>query len=140
MSDSISRPPSKLTVVETVYHQAYGGQARSVVSNFSRTLNSDEEVYQRRMDLTPEWQALDCGWIKSCSMLLIENPPLRLQRVPTLEEAVENSKKVVEVSFLSANGIIIFPGESARFTPTRPQELLLRAQVPLRCRITLFPG
>lgn len=128
-----SPPPDRgrLTVVETIYHQAPGESPREVPSRYSRWLDSEESLYQRTMRVGEEWTPIDLGWLAGDvgMILLSAESGSKRNTIPTEEERREDESKVIEVSFRTEApraDITLLPGESARFCPAFAKEILLR--------------
>ncbi len=124
---------SKLTVVGTVYYQCAGGEPVSVESKFTRELDSDEQIYQRRSKVGEDFIPLDCGWLgDNVGMLVLTNDEGKnLQVHPTEEEAEALSRRVIEVRYKGdlyglAGGWLVPPGESFRGYPSSTEGLMLR--------------
>jgi hypothetical protein len=65
---------SRITVVQTVYFESQeGGQPFAHESKFSRLVDTDEQHWFRRMRVGDGWKPLDIGWIKGCSLMVLEN-------------------------------------------------------------------
>jgi hypothetical protein len=77
--------PHQITVLETVYHAAPGQQLTSVTTTWTLPIESDEQVYQRRVRLTSDWQPLDCGWVIDVALVLIKNDGVTPIRVGNAE-------------------------------------------------------
>ena len=129
---------SRVTVVETVYHRSPGAPPVGVESRFSQDLDSDEQVYERRLKATKEWQLLDCGWVEDPLMLLIINEEgKRLQVNPTDEEREDTAKRVLQIAYViivlgevGGEGIpyLVPPGTSTRLYPSTIEGLHVRCQ------------
>lgn len=137
----------RITVVETIYYQPFGDQATSVESKFDRILDSvDEQPYSRKCKATEEWQSLDTGWVKTCSMLSIENNEGKFaQRIPTPEERDEAKAKVLELAYsgeyVDEDTWLILPGESMRGLPADLSRLLIRCRKgSAKFTVTAFPA
>lgn len=64
---------SRLTVVETaVWEPGDEGPATAVESRFEVLASTDEQPYVRRLKVGQEWQRLEMGWLKGCSMLFVQ--------------------------------------------------------------------
>ena len=137
--------PDRLVVVETVYYQQTGQQPLAIETRFSKPLESREQLYQRQLKTTQEWESLDVGWIKSVGMLLLKNCAGKdLQENPSEQLAAEIASSTIELGIpdcQSSFTILVPPGESARFCPSS-LDLLVRcknvANVPYV--LTLIPG
>lgn len=141
----LSPPPNnRLTVVETVYHQTFGEQPVSVESRFERELQSDEQMYQRRKIATEEWQPLDLGWVEEVGCVVAQNTEGQfLQLIPTPEQRAENAKKILEVAYLPAAGMVFYvpPGESLRLYPSHPKQLVIRCQAgTVKYTVNIIPA
>lgn len=137
----------RITVVETVYHQAPGQQPTSVECRHTKSLDSDEQPYTRRVKVGQEWQALDCGWLEEASLLVLSNAKEQFAVNPTDEQRQEAEARVVEVGIAAEDDdtritplFLIAPGDTFRGQP-----LGVKA-IKLRCRkgeatvtINLFP-
>lgn len=137
---------SRITVVETVYHQTVPDQPTALESRFSRFLASDEQVYVRRLTVGEDWQRLDTGWLKVASLLLVSNDEGRGQQVqPTDQERADIAARVIEVAHGEYRSAIlpdwlIPPGESLRGCPASLGNIWLRCrQGVARCTVVLFP-
>lgn len=127
----MAEPPSRVTVVEQVYHQILNGQPHLVESRFSRDLESDEQAYERRLKVGEAGVPLDCGWVTKASQLLIINEEGRnLQVNPTDEERKKLSEKVLEVYYVQSltSPWLVLPGESMRGCPSTLEGLRIRSQ------------
>jgi len=68
-----NKEPSRLTVVERVYHQPAGQEAVAFESPFYRFLASEDTCYNRSLTVTPEWQQIDLAWVAKPAMLYLAN-------------------------------------------------------------------
>lgn len=139
---------SKLTVVETVYHQGANRQPTSTDSRYSRYLETDDQPYSRTVTLDEAWKVLDIGWFAErqplrVRLLVIQNEEGKYLAIqPTDLERLALKEKVVEVSVggISADWEVL-PGESLRGSPSGdPRRLRLRSRSgKTRCTYTLYP-
>ncbi|KKN23028.1 hypothetical protein LCGC14_0908990 [marine sediment metagenome] len=133
----------RLTVVSRAYHQRVGKEPKMVNSAFSRTLESHQQLYQRELEATEEWELLDCGWVESAGMLIIQNVEGQgLQRNPTEEEKEASAKKVLQLSYAVIDGSywLIPPGESIQAFPSKVTLLYIRSQSGItEYTLTIFP-
>ena len=123
--------PSRLVVVENIYHQESGRQPTSVESNYTRFLKTDEEVYRRRMKVGENWMSIESGWIEKPGMIILKNEEVYRGAVnPTPDEIKEVQKKIVEVSSstLPDCSWFILPGENMRGIPKDLSNIRLRCQ------------
>lgn len=133
---------SRLTVVETIYHQDADGQPTAVEANYARWLASDEHPFQRRLKVGEEWQRLETGWLEDVSLLVLTNEEGKgLQTIPTDEERVALAARIVEVGTPGSEADwLILPGESLRGRPAAMRQLRFRCRAgTARCVLTLFP-
>jgi hypothetical protein len=123
---------SRLSVVEMVYHQPFGGPPTTALSDgirFTRELESNEQPYERHKVAKEEWQQLDCGWIEQCGMLLIKNDEGQFFVNPTKEDRTTVSEKVIDVTYDALNPhYYILPGESMRVCPVNAGDLRIRCR------------
>jgi len=64
----------RLVVVEQVHHSLSVEQPTTIESRYVRPLSSDEQAYgPRTLDVGPEWQPVDVGWVKMVGMLCLQN-------------------------------------------------------------------
>jgi hypothetical protein len=136
-------------VIEQVYHYtADGGQPLVVTSRYNRRV-PDVQPYQRRVDVGPEWQPLDCGWVTTPGMLVLANEGPRWTAVPTEQQAAASKISILELGMeYSTDGpvsLLVFArvrsGESCRWEPNPGVRLLVRcAAGPARATLTALPG
>lgn len=154
MPDSIPPRPAvaRLTVVETVYHQAAPNDPTCTEARFGRVIESDEQPYKRQIVVRERWDELDLGWLKGkpIGQLILSNAPTNWQRWPTPEEKAEAEARVVEITHVEPDEAIerfaapfarVRPGESCRFEPVDPGALRVRCRSgETRATLTLIPG
>jgi hypothetical protein len=99
--------PPQLTVVEKVYYRTGNEDPTEIDTRYSRTLSNAEQVYERRLTVGQEWQAIPTGWINRCAMLIVKN----------LEGTNEADNKAVELGYGKISLFEIIPRESFRCTP-----------------------
>ncbi len=144
----MDRLPSRLTVVDSVYYQCPNQKTTQADSRFHRTVESREQPYVRHLEATEEWQLLDCGYLANepiSQVLIINNEGMNLQVRPTLEEATETEKKVLEVGHIEMGqvrpGWEICPKESHRGRAIRGQDLHIRCRSgTAEFTVYLFPA
>lgn len=129
------RKVSTLIVVESICHRISGESPEGVRYQFSRELQSNEETWQRRFNVTTEWQPLPLGWIADngleSSMVRIQNEEGKFDTIPTPEQQAECDKRIVEIKYDSANDDevwLILPQESFRGCPKKCDLLVIRSQ------------
>ncbi len=141
-SEEVSPPKrplqDRLTVVSHVYHQRVGRNPKVIECKFTRDLESRQQVYERELEATEEWQPLDHGWLKdSVRMLVITNQEgQNLQVHPTDEEREATAKRVLCLAYGSNNGPhpcldccwLVPPGESFQGFPSQISQLCIRSQ------------
>lgn len=135
---------SRLSVLNTVYHQPAGEQPMAVVGNYCRWLESDEQPFSRRLRIGEEWQAIETGWIRHAGLVVLKNDEGVFDQVqPTEQERMDAQAKVLEVSCSSGPPEaqwLVRPGESLPATPASTMRLQIRCrQGQARCTVTAFP-
>lgn len=129
-------PVNRLTVVGTVYHQRPGEQPTAVPFQFTRSLEIDEQPYERHTTVSDfEWVKLDLGWLQGrVGTIVIANRDGGSQTNPTDEERVQLKQRVLLVGSPSTElGLfvirdIVSPGEVAILTVLDPDALWIRSQ------------
>jgi hypothetical protein len=137
-----------------------------VATRFARHLKSDEQPYVRTgVKVGGKWQPISLGWLgeeggAGVSDVAIENlEGTGLQVIPTLEEAADISKRVLEVSVAGKPcggqtswdeddqeeepqpGFIVRPGEGLRLTPVDASLLRIRClHGSARVCLTVYPA
>jgi hypothetical protein len=139
--------PARLTVTETVYYQYGQDQPVQASAQFGRTLDTEEQAYQRKVTVGEDWKPLDVGWAGPVpAMLVVANDEHRYvpPTIPTPEEAAALEAKVVEVGVTPPNGAVVGfarvrPRETCRFEPSA--RVVVRCPAG-RCRVVVFaaPG
>lgn len=138
-------PDNNIGVVSTVWFRdrEAGASPHSVVSRWSRMLNSREQVYVRKTRVGPEWTNLNLGWLQDqCGLLVIvNNEGSFTQRQPTGPEREEAAKKILEIATASSVDIphpftLVFPQEDMRVSPER-SNYRIRSQYG-DCRFTIY--
>lgn len=124
----------RLTMVQTFYHQVNGGDAHEIRTQCDRTLESDEQVYERNTTASPDPIPLDFGWLNDqpIALIVIKN-----------QEPGQYQDKLLEVNFPGSEvGLLISPGEVMAFRPTQPHLVTLKALNSSKIKYTLFvvPG
>lgn len=133
------KPKDRLTVIQTISHETPGGEPVGIWSGFSRILDTDEQVWERRYKINSTWTKLDCGWFegKQCSQVLIRNETGNdLVVNPTPEQRLEIASKTIEVSFegdasslAGTNPHCLIPsGESFRAMPVNLDHVYVRCR------------
>ena len=134
---------SRIVVIENIYHQVTGEQPMCVESRYTKHLDTEEQVYQRRLVVDQKPRLLDLGWVEIPAMIHVQNEEGRnLQVVPTEEELEEIKLKDIILSYTDYwEGFIIPPGESQKFIPTGTSSLIIRSNHDkAKCTITVYPG
>ena len=92
----------RLNVVFNASHEHFGDQPFGINLIFSKFLESNEQVYTRRVEATEEWQPIDMGWMEDvgASMVVIENLEGKgLVVNPTKKQQEDINSRVLEVSY-----------------------------------------
>lgn len=133
----------RITVVSTVTHHVSPHQPTSVTVGYARRLESDEQCWQRRMQVGEDRVPLQCGWIEAASMLIVKNEAERFALNPTEEQQAESAARIVEIAMDRDESVfaVVHPDEDARFTPLDPERLYLRCRKGITTvSITLVPA
>ena len=134
---------SRLTVVETVYHQNPKEQPTCVDSRHTQVIEGDEQVWQRRCKVGEEWTPIDQGWIEACSCFHVRNDEGRFLINPTDAEREEVAARVLEIAFAGQvqHAWLVRPGMTFRGEPSEARSLLIRCRSgEARYTVTFFPG
>jgi len=109
----------RLTVVDNLYYQVPGDEPEHFQATFSRTLESDEQPYTRKISVGPEWRLLDFGWIDEPGLFILDNRGLpRMQFIQEKQPDPESLAVLVRPRGVSGHFSWRVPvGESARFSP-----------------------
>lgn len=122
--------PARLCIVSTIYHQQHNRNPLSFEGKVSRPLKTKEQVYTRQLTIGEHWTALDTGWLKTAShILIVNNEGKFLTANPTNEEALSIPQRIIELGYTAHNSDtwLIRPGE---FFAGSPSHLDLR----IRCK------
>lgn len=119
--ESEPQSPSRVSIVETLYFHTVGVNPHVVQTRYGRNLKTEEQVFVRRLTLTDDWVALDAGWLKAVSYVLIQNMEGRMLQVnPTDEERADIESRVVEISFSASEPQPANDGPRDMFSPPLP--------------------
>ena len=120
---------AQLTVVEYLYYQKHGESPVAYTSRSTEDIvDTTEQVWVREVNVPCVWTTLECGWVKECSVLLLEN--LSKDNLLGLSFGGENREADCSIP----------PGGSLRCCPLTLSKLALVCfGGTARCRITLFP-
>ena len=132
---------NRMTIVEHAYHQTNGDHPFALTSNFARSLETDEQLFCRRLRVTEEWQPLE-SWLKQTAMLIVSNDEGKhLVVVPSKEQKDETARKVIEVAMPPyEHPWLVLPGESMRAQPADLSVVRIRSRSGLtNCTVSLFP-
>ena len=119
----------RMTVVETVYHRLPGESPTSKDIGFSFDLESDEQIWERRMKVCSSWIPLDCGWVESVGMVIVKN----------------ESDSVIEIGVSLGGDQVpvqrLMPKESLRMRPHDSRTVLIRSVTGAAAIvITVYPN
>lgn len=132
-------PPSRITVVETIYHISPGDEPVAIQSSYNRVLSTDEQPCIRRGKTGKEWARIDSGWVDEPSVVLLQNVD---PRANTVTETV--SDRTIEVGIVIGSSVYvvatILPGESMRFSPSIASAFRIRSVISVRYIAAFFPG
>lgn len=125
-------PELRLTVTDNIYYAQPGADPKQIDASYSRFIRTNEQIYERITHASTTWNKIGSGWIEGkASLVTIRNRYTRdvTNRNPTQAEIEETKKHILEVSFSTADtaDILIYPGESCRFTPKDLSRLKIRS-------------
>jgi len=134
---------ARLTVDERVYVQFPGQQAEDFSPETSITYlkeSDDSQVYVRHTYAGESFKAIDMGWIKDSSCIIIQNTQkLDSQVIPSEAELADLAQYVIRVCFVGREKYLneqwlLAPGESMR---GKSQGVLLIQCSKGKCRYTV---
>lgn len=111
---------AKILVVEQVYYQDDGCQPSSIEAGYARVIGGHEQPFTRVMRVGQEPVPLECGWLTTCSVLVIWN----------------KGPSDIEVS-LGGFVALLGPTESLRIRPESLNRILLRSRGDM-CRVDVY--
>lgn len=129
-----------ITIVERIYHRIVGENPIVEDTTFSKELQTDEQVYQRRCRVSETPEPLDLGWFQDkpqdVGYIRITNDEGKfLQVQPTEEEKAETASHMLLLS-----GFKIEPGDSFRAIPLDVTKLrICSASETTRFTLTVYP-
>lgn len=136
---------ARLTVTQKVYHQSVGEKPLVIESAFGRWLTTQEQPYTRHSRVGETWQAIDGGWTRGLSQLVLENKEGAFRHTnPTEAEREAVKARVLEIGLEVGGTVYPFGKVHALETLRLDPENLSRMR--LRCRsgearycLTLIP-
>ncbi len=143
-----TRARNRMTITETVTYNRENGKPFQVSTKCARSISQDTQPYQREIKVTEEWKPIDLGWAveweSGIGIVHIEHlGETLLQRIPTVEEKLENSSR----SFYIALGIDFgpyleyYPKDAFRAILSDARALRIRSKSgTIRCLLTIFPA
>ena len=137
---------NRIGFVDMLYFQEVGHQPDSVDGRQFVELESDDLPYIRRYDLTSEWVPLDIGWLKSVSIVHIENSEGRqTNSIPSEAQKLLTRSRVVEVGVLVSKDVVpiqeVRPTLWTRLFPVDFPSLRLRCRnKSARVNVRLYPA
>lgn len=151
------KSPSRMTVVETLYHAPPHEQPVGTEHRFGRLLATDEQPFVRKFTVTEKWAWLPCGWFVEgdglVGMLHITNDEGKDRTVnPTERERAESEGKVIELAVCDPAACenqthgytpfaLVRPRESCRFEPCGISRIALRCRGgETKATLTLIPA
>lgn len=123
------RPESHLTVVEQIYFGSKEQPPKTSHVAYSRPLDTDEQMYERRQTVDATWRELDLGWVRNPALVKIEFPKVRkIDAHAPIEVAIQGDQPFAVVRY----------GFDMRLEPT--VKLWLRCANECKVVITAIPG
>lgn len=131
---------SRLTVVESVYHQQPDGTNMPISTQYSRVLKSDEQAFVRKMTVGESWVEVPYGWLQDCSLLVIHNESGKYRTTaPSPQEIEDAEAAVIEVAGPDKVPVFDVPaGESIRGKPRRGLHVRC-ARGSVKCVVSCIP-
>lgn len=124
---------SRLTVVETIYHQSADGDATVIGKPYNRILFSGEQLYPRVLTIGQEWVDISKGcWLERASQLVLHNNEgKQVQVIMTEEERSKLTERMVEIGVQVGDVVEAFSsippgGESCRISNPYIKKLRIR--------------
>lgn len=130
------KPIEKLTIIETIVHQAFDAEPTQFDHRTFRTLKgTNEQVWIRNLVAGEGWSPLDFGWLvdKGVSLFVIRNgTQLRPPTMPDNTPADSTGPNCLELGYLAdvvvvSTNLLILPGESQRFSPRKDVHWYVRS-------------
>lgn len=152
---AINGPPKahgRLTIIEESCFTLTNELPVPLVSRYERMIDTVEMPVVRPTTIGQEWQPLELGWLKSLSMVYIQNEEgKRLLVRPNKKEESLIAARIIQVGLVSSVDPSVVeeltpipPGETGRINPVHPTRIRLRALstdgVAVKVRIILVPG
>lgn len=135
--------PPRVTVIEQVYYQHPEASPEGVETRYTVMLDPEgEQPWVRRFKVGPEWKFLECGWIKSASLLILANETGKVQSViPTPEQKRETEERVIQLGIAGCTIVQVRPGTDCRLEPADLPSLLIRCPTgEARAVLRLYPA
>jgi len=128
--------PDRITVAGYVFHQRSGKEPTSIRASFTRFVENQDknttQLYERSLEVGEEWEKLDFGWLNGgkVGIFVVQNHAgAHPQENPTLEEAENDAKKVIEIAYGPTDTLSwqVPPGETFFGTPKDADSLYIRS-------------
>lgn len=118
--------PSRMTVVERIYHQLKDEQPTSVRRTFTVKLESDEDPFSRKMAVGTEWKVLDLGYVQDVGILYLVN--------------LDNETDILVRCGKSGEPMVLEPQESIRFRARDPKAVFVKADSDVKLMLYVYPA
>lgn len=136
-NSGVTSEKSRLVVVEQLYYQQRNRPPLMVSSRMLTHPGSQEQPYDRLMQVGIEYEVLDLAWLQKlgCSVLWLEN------QSKTKEDVLEVGV-IPEFSVVGIPVMRVAPMTSSRFSPVKHDSLYLRAvgPNPIQVRLVAIPS
>ena len=145
-SEKPKLPAGRITIGDRLYHQTTGDQAVVAGTSLSVMVESDEQVFHRRTQVSESTEALGLGWFaekpEQISYVRIANEEGNFLQVnPTDEEREATAAKVLILSVSGVPFCRVIPGDSIRLNPIDASKLAIQsASGVTRFSIHVYPA
>lgn len=122
----------RMTVQFMAHHEHHGEQPHSVQVGYSAFLEGMEQPVSRRLQVGPEWSAINTEWLQSPGAILLQNKTGKVTIVqPSPEELAVQALQVLEVCLEegeAAAKLLVRPGGFLFIEPERASGVRMRCQ------------
>lgn len=135
----------RLTIISGVHHQRQGRPSTSIQSSGARLLETEEQPFDRTMQIGPEWTPLELGWLKDKpGIVRIEGLIPYRQLNLSKEEKEAELATVIQVTFDFDDANFphcrFYHGMPFIFYPEDHHRVAIRCLTgPVDVRITILP-
>lgn len=98
---------TRMATLQTIVFQRPGIQPVGMDFRATWWLETSERAYQRDVQVSREWVALENGWVVKPGFLSVPNPLPRFAVNPSVEEKQRAEGRVVEIGVVTSDGVVI---------------------------------